>query len=271
MQKYIVAIHQAMAEFSMQNFSKTIDLLWQGWKGIVVKNLVVDKAMYNALCDGVAILEVLLHQLPIFEYNAYAKKTITSLNAVLYGNQKIILEEVEGLVDSFKHLLFGIHSGVQFFEAHRYNIATPDPLVSIEWTEKGELQLHQRHDNRIVEVITDDFYAYFKEKRNHPAVFYQAIEQAKEQNDTPKVIELLHELMTKFPKKQKECFLQIADLYFEAEAYREATDAYMKSIVLGVPKEEVVEKVRTACNTLAREAATSKEANRWRELLINFF
>ncbi|CAA6829841.1 MAG: Unknown protein [uncultured Aureispira sp.] len=40
---------------------------------------------------------------------------------------------------------------------------------------------------------------------------------------------------------------------------------------MGTPKESVRKNIQVACNALAADTENSKEAARWREVLINFF
>ena len=78
-------------------------------------------------------------------------------------------------------------------------------------------------------------------------------------------------MIQEFSESKKEGFLRLGELYFKRKEYAKATDAFMKTIIMGTHKDLVKSQGEIACNILASEAEDPEEAGRWRELLINFF
>ena len=97
------------------------------------------------------------------------------------------------------------------------------------------------------------------------------VQKALNSKDIRSAQTLLEFMMEQYPESKKQAFLQLGHLHYQEKDYQKATEAYMKTIVMGTPKESVRKNIQVACNTLAREAESSKEAARWRDVLINFF
>lgn len=269
MSKYIRLTHEAVATYSLGDFEQAVILLGRAFEQISLEHLDGSNATYNALFDAVEMVEALFNYLPILEKNADVTSILHQFKTGLedFNTGSSFLEEHQ--IDDFKLLLKGLQVGFNFFLSHQISLQEQQPMLSFAVTQQGEIQLIKWQNSPKIDQIVADFTSCFAIKSK--AHCQQAYEKALAQGNKTEAKRLLVYMMDHYPESKKQAFLDLGDLYFEENAFQKATEAYMKTIVLGTAKEVVRPKIQVACNALAANATNSKEAGRWRDLLMNFF
>jgi len=263
--------HQATAEFATRNFERVVNLLLQVFDNLEITSLSIRNDIYNAIFDGVEMVELMLNHLPTIETNFYSQELIKALKDALSPKSSVDLVAFLKQLNDFQNLLAGIKVGFNFFNNNNLSLEAVNSIVSFGVLEGGYIELYRREDSEAVDLIVKEFNDCFAIQQSNVEAFETEIEKQLALGAIAKAKELLHQMMEQYPTTKKDAFFQLANLHFDGKEYREATDAYMKTILLGTRKEDVANKVQIACNVLAREAETVEEASRWRELLINFF
>lgn len=271
MPKHTDLTHQAFAAYSSRNFGYALSLLCKALYYWQPTDQPLSNATYNALYDAVEIAENLSIHLAIWERNAYTTEVIQTLKASLIDLKDIDWAEFNEQVELFKNLLEGAQIGFDFFKNNGLSLLEPNPILSFALTPKGAIELLKWTESPQVDALIVAFDACFKLEMKSLEQCEKEVQKALKTEDTERAEALLEFMMKQYPQSKKQAFLQLADLHFEVKAYQKATEAYMKTIVMGTPKESVRDNIRIACNALAAEAETSKEAARWRGVLINFF
>jgi tetratricopeptide (TPR) repeat protein len=271
MPKHIELTHQAFAAYSSRNFESALSLLCRALNYWQPNNQRLSDGTYNALYDAVEIAENLSIHIPIWERNIYTSENIDALKKSLNELDTIDWAEFNEQVIAFKKLLEGAQVGFDFFSNNGLALVDSNPILSFALSQKEEIELLKWKDSPKVDALILAFNACFKIEMTSLEQCENEIQKALDSGDTARVESLLTFMMEQYPENKKQAFLQLADLHFQAKAYQKAAEAYMKTVVLGTPKESVRKNIQVACNTLAAETENSKEAARWREVLINFF
>lgn len=271
MPKHIELTHQAFAAYSSRNFEYALSLLCRALDYWQATNQRLSDSTYNALYDAVEMVENFLLHIPVWEVTIYTSETIQVLKDSLGDLESMDWAEFNQQVEAFKVLLEGVQIGFDFFSNNELSLLDSNPIVSFSLSQKGEIELLKWRESPRVEAIIAAFDACFKIEMTSLEQCKKEIQKALNAKDNRRVEALLELMMKQYPEHKKQAFLQLADLHFQAKAYQKAAEAYMKTIVLGTPKESVRANIQVACNALAAETENSKEAARWREVLINFF
>lgn len=271
MLKHIELTHQAFAAYSSRNFDYALSLLCRALNYWQATHQGLSDGTYNALYDAVEMAENFLLHIPVWEATTYASETVQVLKDSLNDLEIIDWAEFNQQVEAFKDLLEGVQIGFDFFSNNELSLLDSNPIVSFALPQKGEIELLKWAENPRVEALIAAFNACFKVEMTSVEQCKKEIQKALDAKDNRRAEALLELMMEQYPEHKKQAFLQLADLHFEAKAYQKAAEAYMKTIVLGTPKESVRANIQIACNALAAETENSKEAARWREVLINFF
>jgi hypothetical protein len=263
--------HQATAEFTTRHFERVVNLLLQVFDNLEIVSLNIRNDTYNAIFDGVEMVELMLDHLSVIEENRYSEELIKSLKDALSPASAVNLLTFLKQLSDFQSLLVGLKVGFNFFKNNDISLHTEDSIVSFGLSEGGYIELYKREDTEAVDIIIKEFNDCFVIQQSNVDGFLAEIQKQLELGSIARVKDLLHQMMEQYPATKKRGFLQLANLHFDEKEYRAATDAYMKTILMGTRKDDVIKKVQVACNVLIREAETVKEAGRWRKLLINFF
>ncbi|BDS11339.1 tetratricopeptide repeat protein [Aureispira anguillae] len=271
MQKHIELTHQAIAAYSSHNFEQAMDLLCKAFRQLHFSDLIFSDATYNAIFDAVEMVDVLFEHLPVLERSEEADLTIQNLKIALEELNLVEVDFFSKQVDDFQLLLKGLRVGFDFFEKRQIPLKIQPPMVSIAFKKGAYIQLIKWQNSAEVDRIINAFNASFSTPNSSLEDCQQQLELALSEGDKQRAEELLEDMMKRYPESKKQAFLKLGNLYFETKNYQKATEAYMKTIVLGTPKEMVRSNVQTACNALAAAAENPKEAGRWRDLLMNFF
>lgn len=271
MPKHIELTHQAFAAYSSRNFESALSLLCRALNYWQPTNKRLSDGSYNALYDAVEIAENLSIYIPIWETNVYTNKTIQTLKNSLNDLEAIDWVKFKEQVEAFKNLLEGAQIGFDFFSNNELSLLDSNPILSFALTQTGEIELLKWTRSPKVDALIVAFNACFKLEMTSVEQCQKEIQKALDTEDTTRAEALLGLMMEEYPENKRQAFLQLADLHFQAKAYQKAAEAYMKTIVLGTPKESVRKNIQVACNALAAETENYKEAARWREVLINFF
>lgn len=271
MPKHIEFTHQAFAAYSSRNFESALSLLCKALYYWQPASQQLSNASYNALYDAVEMIETLSAYLAIWETNAYSTEVIQNLKSSLNNLKEMDWEHFNQQVETFRTLLEGVQIGFDFFENNELSLVEPDPILSFALTKEGEIELLKWEESPKVDALVVAFNACFKLEMKSLGQCEKEVQKALDVEDRTKAKSLLEFMMEQYPESKKQAFLQLADLHFQAEDYQKSAEAYMKTIVMGTPKELVRENIQIACNALAANAENSKEAARWREVLINFF
>lgn len=271
MPKHTELTHQAFAAYSSRNFESALSLLCRALNYWQPTDKPLSDGSYNALYDAVEMVENFSIHLPIWEKNAYSNKTIQGLKDTLDHLETIDWAEFNEQVEAFKHLLEGVQIGFDFFSNNGLSLVDSNPILSFALTQTGEIELLKWTESLQVETLIDAFKACFKLEMTSLEQCQKEIQKALDISDVKRAEVLLELMMEAYPANKKQAFLQLGDLHFQAKAYQKAAEAYMKTVVLGTPKESVRKNIQVACNALAADTENSKEAARWREVLINFF
>lgn len=271
MDKHIELTHQAIAVYSARNFEEAIVLLQKAFSNLKFSNLKFSNATYNAIADALEMVELLFEHLTILERNQMTDLILQALKGSLMDLAKVNLETFSEQLGRFTSLLDGLQVGFNFFNQQQISLLETEPMISFDLVEADQIQLFKwRNDSEVMKLV-EAFNNSFAPQTKSLEACRQAIEEALEKEDKAAAEELLLYMIERYPKSKQQAFLNLGHLYFKDKAYQKATEAYMKTIVMGTSKEEIKTEIQTACNALAAAAKTSKEASRWRELLINFF
>jgi tetratricopeptide (TPR) repeat protein len=271
MSKHIELTYQAFAAYSSRNFEHALSLLCKALYYWQPTSQSLSDSSYNALYDAVEIAENLSIHIPIWETNAYTTALIQGLKTSLDNLKEIDWSEFKEQVEKFKSLLEGVQIGFDFFNNNEISLIDSNPVLSFSLTQTGEIELLKWTESPQVDALIVAFNACFKLEMKSLEQCEKEVQKALKAEDTARAETLLEFMMKQYPESKKQAFLQLADLHFQVQSYQKATEAYMKTIVMGTPKESVRDNIRIACNALAAAAETSKEAARWRGVLINFF
>jgi len=271
MPKHIELTHQAFAAYASRSFESALSLLCRALNYWQPTDKPLSNGSYNALYDAVEMAENLSKHISIWESNAYSNKTIQALKDALDHLERIDWTKFNQQVETFKHLLEGVQIGFDFFSNNGLSLLEPNPIISFALTSKGEIELLKWRDSPRVDALILAFKACFKLEMTSLEQCQKEVQKALNLEDTVRAATLLKLMMQEYPENKKQAFLQLADLHFQAKDYQKAAEAYMKTVVLGTPKELVRKNIQVACNALAAETENYKEAARWREVLINFF
>lgn len=271
MQKHVALVHQAVAEFSARNFESVVELLYAAFESLELTSLYLSDDSYNAICDAVQILDLLMENLSVVEKNAYTIEKLTTVQKSLDGLVEVDLLTFRKQLNDIQDLFRAVQIGLNFLNSHKLDLEAENPLVSIGLIADGYILLYKWEQSERVDYIVDDFNHFFSKLHLDLERIQSALEESRNNSEVDRVKELLIEMIRHFPETKKGGFLELGDIYFEEENYRQAIDCYMKTIVMGTQKELLKPKILLACNTMARNASSSKDANRWREFLINFF
>lgn len=271
MPKHIELTHQAFAAYSSRNFEYALSLLCRALDHWQASNERLSDGTYNALYDAVEIAINLSMHIPVWEPTAYTNEIIQLLKDSLDDLEVIDWTLFNTQVEEFKKVLEGVQIGFDFFSNNELSLLESNPIVSFSLPQKGEIALLKWTKNPQIESLIAEFNACFKIEMTSLEQCEKEIQKALEAKDNKRAEALLKLMMEQYPENKKQAFLQLADLHFQVKAYQKAAEAYMKTVVLGTPKELVRTNIQVACNALAAETENSKEAARWREVLINFF
>lgn len=271
MSKYIELTHQAFAAYSARNFGQAINLLCKAFKHWTLKEEELSNPNYNALYDAVEMVENLSVYLTIWERNTYVVEIIDAFKHSLDHLNKTNLSSLEQQIELFKGLLNGVQIGMDFFNNNGLSLFPEQPIVSFELTTNATIKLLKWEHSTRADALIIAFNACFRLEMTSLEQCQKEVQKALDSEDIPRVKALLELMMEQYPTSKKEAFLQLGHVYFQEEAYQKAAESYMKTIVMGTPKELVRSNIQVACNALAAEAENSKEAARWRGVLINFF
>lgn len=271
---HILLTHQAVAEFLARNFEQTAKLLHQAFQKLEIEDLYLSDASFNAICDAIEIVELMYENLPVLEPTTYAQEAITQLKtAVEKGG--IDLPTFQKNILDFEILLCGLRIGLDFFCNNNLQLENPQTPLSFGVEKEDFIQLYQLKNTletaRLIELFNDCF---IQKKEKNLAEYQSEIAALLSDSQVDSFIKakkLLEEMMQQFPQSQRAAFLQLANLYFEQKDYRAAVDAYMKSIVMGTPKNGLKNNIQIACNSLAANASSKDEVKHWRTFLAEFF
>lgn len=269
---HITYVHQAIAEFFARNFEQTAKLLCRAFQNIEIRDLYLSDASFNAIYDAIEIVELFYENLPILEKNNYAETTTQSLKiAIEKGN--IDLATFQKNILDFENLLAGLQVGLHFFSNYNLSFENPETPLSFALEEDGFIELYQLKKDAATTALIQKFNDCFTQKKEKNIADFEAeIETLLQENPLNySAIQLqIEAMMQQFPTTQKKGFLQLGNLYFEKKEYRLALDAYMKSIVMGTPKNTLRANIQTACNSLKMYASTKEEEKHWKEFLEEF-
>jgi tetratricopeptide (TPR) repeat protein len=271
MPKHIEFTHQAFAAYSARNFEYALSLLCKALYYWEPTNQALSNARYNALYDAVEIAENLSIHLAVWETNAYTKEVIQGLKHSLDHLKEVNWTHFNQEVEAFKNLLKGVQIGFNFFNNNQLSFLEPYPILSFSLTKENAIELLKWEESARTAELVVAFNACFRLEMTSLEQCQKEVQKALNSKDIRSAQALLEFMMEQYPESKKQAFLQLGHLHYQEKAYQKATEAYMKTIVMGTPKESVRANIQIACNTLAREAENSKEAARWREVLINFF
>jgi len=274
MQRYIDLVQQAITEFSAHNFDAVTTLLLRAWQSLSIESLSMTPAFYNALCNAVEMMDLICQHFPSILYDGFLETSIQNLKNALevQTEQPINLSTFNDYINAFGLCLQGLEFGVNFFSRQGLLNST-EPLFFFRITASGTLELYENTKINGIDttaVIEAFNAALHKEKKSAEAYLITA-QQLLEEKQFAAAEQHLYQMMKVHSNTQKEGFFHLAGLYAEQQAYERATDAYMKSMVFGMPKAVVGEQVKKLCSLLIRAAENPKEAKRWQELLIDFF
>ena len=271
MSKHIEFTHQAFAAYSSRNFEQALALLCKGldhWESPAHR---LSNASYNAIYDALEMIEALLVYVTVWESNDYVVQLLQTIRKSLDDVKEVVWDDFQQHIEEFKVLLQGVRIGFNFFNNNNLALLDANPILSFALTEEGTITLLKSRGNAKVDALVEAFNACFRAELTSLEQCEKEIKAALDLGDVSRAKYLLEWMMEQYPESKKQAFLQLGHLYFEEESYQKAAESYMKTIVMGTPKEFVRDNVQVACNRLAADASNSKEANRWREVLINFF
>lgn len=271
---HILLTHQAIAEFFARNFEQTAKLLHQAFQKLEIEDLYLSDASFNAICDAIEIVELMYENLPVLESTHYAQETILQLKtAVEKGG--IDLPTFQKNILDFEALLYGLRIGLDFFCNNDLSLENPETALSFGLEKDGFIQLYQLKNTpettKLIELFNDCFIQKIEKNLADYQTEITALLAENQEDNIERAKKMLTEMMEKFPQSQRAAFLQLANLHFEQKDYRAAVDAYMKSIVMGTPKNGLRNNIQIACNSLAANASSKEEVKHWREFLAEFF
>ncbi|MCP4442474.1 MAG: tetratricopeptide repeat protein [Aureispira sp.] len=280
MKFFINNIEKAYLAFQQHYFAECIErihLAFESLEHYKFENL--DNTQFNAFYDALEMLELLV-RLPIVEQTDYINTTLKrfkrKLNAFMLPSGGD-LEALANQVPNLSKLINGLFVGIQYFHKKQIKLNSFPPVLSFELSRNGNIALYAWIDrqptvsSQPVEQFKTDFEALFKKEQAAQKDYLAQAQELLKNGEAPKAIKILQHAMRVHPAIKKECFLQLGNIHFQENQYAEAVDAYMKALVLGVPKQTIKDKVLTATQQLMSTAKDYKTINRWQELLDNFF
>jgi hypothetical protein len=99
------------------------------------------------------------------------------------------------------------------------------------------------------------------------AIARQHAEQLITEKQWSQAIWALERMMQGFPHTTREAFKRMGDIYLIIKEFNKAVDCYMKSMVLGEPKDNLRAPVRQAAKYLLEKCETKEERSRLEEWL----
>lgn len=274
MQRFIDLVQQAITEFSAHNFDAVTNLLLHACRQLSIENLSMTPVFYNALCDAVEMIDLICQHFPIIVYKGYLKQSVTNLKAALLdANTTVSLVVFTQNITAFTLCLQGLEF-VLNFSSKQAILTTNPPIFFFQIGEDGILELFENtavEDERKTAII-DAFNRILVDNQQTTVETYLANYQIfLEEKNLAAAEEQLLQMIEQHPKTQKEGFFHLAVVYTEQNEYEKAADAYMKSMVFGMPKAVIGKKIKNLCSHLIMMADNPKEAKRWQELLMDFF
>lgn len=267
MQRFISLMHQAVAEYSAQHFGLSIDLMCRAWANLEISQLRMSDGLYNALLDGVEMLDLMLDNLLVIERNNYTDNTVYCLKKALENLENQELFFVQKQLANFYQLLLGVQVGFSFFYNNNLSLNELELGLSFGLLEDGTIELYQSKNTAETEQLIRAFKACFDIEKTRADSMQEQIDLLLKENNREEAIKLLEEMIGLFPQTQKAAFFQLGELLFEQKKYQKATDAYMKSVVMGTSKKLIFDKVQAACNQLIRYSSDLEEKKYWVEFL----
>jgi len=257
-------IERAIQAFQKRDFYESLRLIKAAWP-VEYANPInrEEKEVYPVLIN---LLTVLISQLPIIENTAYQQAILTAFRDTIENESTPSPQQWKAL----RQLLDGIYLGISFFATNQLDLEPTQPILTFEVDEE-HIKLYKYADTPRVRNLVEQFNAMFEEEEAQINQLDAAIDRLLIQQEQDAAIELIEKKMEAHPQTKVDGFHQLGKIHYQAERYERAVDAFLKAILLGLPKAKVKMQIKTACEKLARYADTPKEAMRWRELFINYF
>lgn len=277
---FIENIEKAYLAFQQHHFGVCIERLYLGFESLENHKFTqLNNSEFNAFYDALEMLQLVV-KLPIIEQNSYIQNRIGQFKQILDrfllpkgGNVELLAQQIPLCTKLNNGLLIGI----QYFQKKQISLNAFPPVLSFELSEDGTIALYAWIDRQPtmtpqpLEQFKTDFEALFKKEQISQKDYLAQAQNLHEQGDSNKALKILNHAMRIHPAIKKECFLQMGNIQFQQKNYSEAVDAYMKALVLGVPKQQIKAKVLEATQELISTAKDYKTITRWQELLDDFF
>lgn len=277
---FINNIEKAYLAFQQHYFVDCVERLQLSFEFLEKQNFTqLNNTEFNALYDALEMLQLLV-KLPIVEQNDYIQNTLGTFKQSL---DRFMLPrggsatELSEQIPIYRKLVNGLLIGIQYFQRKQISLNAFPPVLSFELSEDGQIALYAWIDRQPtvkpqpLEQFKTDFEALFKKEQTSQKDYLAQAQSLQDNGEPQKALKILKHAMRVHPAIKKECFLQIGNIQFQQKDYAEAVDAYMKALVLGVPKQTIKAKVLEATQQLMSTAKDYKTITRWQELLDDFF
>ena len=271
MDKILRLSKESYAHYKMANFRDAFKLMHQSILLLQTNRLPLDSNQFNLLFDALEMLEVQMQQSSIIRSSNFSTNTLNVFSDMLNRKIQTTLGRLQQLKNDVAILLQAVYVAYDFCQNNQVDVSLASPILQFSVEEGGHIVLHCCNQMPQTLALLPIFNACFEQRLTEQGPNWEKIESLKATKDYAKGICILKTYFQLSNGNQKRLFLELAELYYLQKDYKNAVDAYMKSVVFGTPKAVVAEQIRFCCNHNARYAENPREAARWRRLIIDYF
>ncbi len=271
MDKMIRKSKESYANYQMANFRLAFDQMHQAIQLLEINHIYLNSDQFNLFYDALEMVDVQMQQTSIMLPSKFSTDTLNELLDTLNSNKRTTLGRLQHLKRDLEILLKAVHVAYDFCQNNQVDFSSASPSLQFSVAEGGHIVLHCCNQLPATLALVPIFNACFEEVVPENGPDWDRITALKAREAYAEGIHTIKTYFQQTSGQQKRLFWELAELYYLQKDYKNAVDAYMKTVVFGTPKAEVAEQIRFCCNYEARQADNPKEAARWRRLIIDYF
>lgn len=271
MDKMLRLSKESYAHYKMANFRDAFERMHRAINLLKINYLPLNSVQYNLLFDALEMLEVQMQQSSIIRSSNFSTNTLNVFSDTLNRKIQTTLGRLQQLKKDMAILLQAVYVAYDFCQNNQVDVSSDASIVQFSVAEGGHIVLHCCNQLPATLALVPIFNACFEQLLSEQGPNWDKIATLKDRKAYAEGIQTIKTYFQLSNGNQKRLFWELAELYYLQKDYKNAVDAYMKTVVFGTPKAEVAEQIRFCCNYEARQADNPKEAARWRRLIIDYF
>ena len=262
---------ESYAHYKTANFRDAFERMHRAIRLLKINSLPLNSVQFNLLFDALEMLEAQMQQSSIMRASDFSTNTLNVLSDTLNRKIQTSMGRLQQLQRDLETLLKAVYVAYDFCQNNQVDVSAAASIVQFSVAEGGHIVLHCCNQLPDTLALVPIFNACFEQLLSEQGPNWDKIATLKERKAYAEGIRIVKSYFQHTSGQQKRLFWELAELYYLQKDYKNAVDAYMKTVVFGTPKAEVAEQIRFCCNYEARQADNPKEAARWRRLIIDYF